>query len=120
MRTEATAKSAKQTLRIETPQAIDSYGTQRVAYPGSRETIESIEAWIIQPNGTKIIVPPESIRAQDEDTGEAVQSSQTQSTRSLYFHRYTWAVDSIGSLSHLFTPLFAGQFFEEFYIVAIR
>ena len=90
------------TLRIETPQAIVSDGTQRVAYPSSRETIESIEAWIIQPDGTKIIVPPESIRTQDEDTGEAVRSSRTQSTRSLYFHRYAWAVDSIGSLSHLF------------------
>ena len=95
-------ETSEMTLRIDTPQAIVSEGTQRVAYSSSRETIESIEAWIIQPDGTKIIVPPESIRTQDEDTGEAVRSFQTQSTRSLFFHRYAWAVDSIGSRSHLF------------------
>src|SRR3984885_1256030 len=54
------------TVRIETPQAIVSEGARRVAFSGSRATIESIEAWIIQPDGTKIIVSPELIRNQAE------------------------------------------------------
>ena len=35
----------EETLRIETPRGIRK-GTQYVGYPSSRETIESIEAWI--------------------------------------------------------------------------
>ena len=56
------------TLRIETPQAIVSEGAQRIAYASSQETIESIEAWIIEPEGAKIVVSPESIHTQDEGT----------------------------------------------------
>ena len=105
---------SEQTIRIETPQAIDSMGAQRVAYSSSRETIESIEAWIIQPDGTKIIVPPESIRTQDEDTeGGSSKFSDTKYKVIIFPQvrvgsRLYWKYESF-----VHTPLFAGQFFQD-------
>lgn len=103
------------TLRIETPQAIVSEGAQRVGYPSSRETIESIEAWTIQPDGTKIIVPPASIRTQDEGTeGGSSEFSDTKYKVIVFPQvrvgsRLYWKSESL-----VHTPLFAGQFFGTF------
>jgi hypothetical protein len=110
--------SYRQTLevayRIETPQAVASEGTQRVSYPSSRETIESVEAWIIQPDGTKIIVPPESIRTQDEDTGDGSSKFSDTKYKVIVFpqvhvgSRLYWKSESF-----VHTPLFPGQFFQD-------
>ena len=89
-------------------------GTQRVPYSSSRETIESIEAWIIQPDGTKIIVPPESIRTQDEDTGDGSSKFSDTKYKVIIFpqvhvgSRLYWKYESF-----VHTPLFAGQFFQD-------
>lgn len=102
-------------LRIETPQAIVTDGTQRVAYPSSRETIESLEAWIIEPDGTKLIVPPESIRTQDEDTGDGSSKFSDTKYKVIVFpqvhvgSRLHWKSESF-----IHTPLFAGQFFKDY------
>jgi transglutaminase-like putative cysteine protease len=102
-------------IRIETPEAIVTDGTQRVAYPSSRETIESLEAWIIQPDGTKIIVPPESIRTQDEDTGDGGSRFSDTKYRVIVYpqvhvgSRLHWKSESL-----VHTPLFAGQFFQNY------
>lgn len=102
------------TERIETPKAVISEGAQYVGYPSSRETIESLEAWIIQPDGTKIVVPPESIRTQEEDT----------SGGSTEFSDYKYKVIiypqvQVGSRLYWKTvstvrPLFEGQFFQTY------
>ena len=102
-------------LRIETPEAIVTDGTQRVAYPSSRETIESLEAWIIEPDGTKLIVPPESIRTQDEDTGDGSSKFSDTKYKVIVFpqvhvgSRLHWKSESF-----IHTPLFAGQFFKNY------
>ena len=99
----------EETLRIETPRGIRSQGTQYVGYPSSRETIESIEAWIFQPDGTKVIVPTASILDQDDNTE---------------FSDYKYKVIiypqvQVGSRLFLRTestvkPLFEGQFFRDY------
>ena len=108
-------QTSEATFRIETPQAIVSDGTQRVSYPSSRETIESVEAWIIQPDGTKIIVPPETIRTQDEDTGDGSSKFSDTKYKVIVFpqvhvgSRLYWKSESF-----VHTPLFAGQFFQDY------
>jgi transglutaminase-like putative cysteine protease len=103
------------TVRIETPQAIVSSGAQHVAYSSSRETIESIEAWISQPDGTKIVVPPESIRTQDEDTGGGSSEFSDTKYKVIIFPQVR-----VGSRlyrkweSYVHTPLFPGQFFLDY------
>jgi transglutaminase-like putative cysteine protease len=102
------------TERIETPQAIKSEGTQRISYPSTRETIQSVEAWIIQPDGTKIVVPPESIRTQDEGTEGGSSKFSDRKYKVIIFpqvrvgSRLYWKSESL-----IHTPLFAGQFFRD-------
>src|ERR1700730_4440425 len=103
------------TIRIETPQAIVSEGARRIAYASSRETVKSIDAWIIQPDGTKIIVPPESIRTQDEGTqGGSSEFSDTKYKVIVFPQvrvgsRLYWRSESF-----VHTPLFPGQFFQDY------
>jgi hypothetical protein len=108
-------ETTEMTVRIETPQAIVSSGAQHVAYSSSRETIESIEAWTIQPDGTKIIVPAESIRTQDEDTGGGSSEFSDTKYKVIIFPQVR-----VGSRlyrkweSTVHTALFPGQFFLDF------
>jgi len=44
-------------LKINTPQGIRSGGSQSVDYIASQDEVISIEAWTIQPDGTKVNVP---------------------------------------------------------------
>ena len=75
----------------------------------------SIEAWIIQPDGTKIIVPPESIRTQDEGTEGGNSKFSDKKYKVIVFpqvrvgSRLYWKFQSF-----VHTPLFAGQFFRDF------
>lgn len=58
-------------VRINTPQGIRQGSSQTVEYIDSKDTVLSIEAWTIQPDGTKIYVPESSIRTQDEQIDES-------------------------------------------------
>jgi transglutaminase-like putative cysteine protease len=58
-------------LKINTPQGIRSGGSQSVDYIASQDEVISIEAWTIQPDGTKVNVPESSIRTQDEQADES-------------------------------------------------
>jgi hypothetical protein len=105
------SQTTETTVRIETPQGIVSDGSQSVSYASARETIESIEAWVVQPDGSKIIVPPESIHTQDEGGDEISDTKykiivfpQVRVGSRLY-----WKAKKI-----VHTPLFPGQFFKTF------
>ena len=66
-------------LRVETPQGISDAGAQRVAYRSSVDDVEAIEASIIRPDGTEILVPGNTIRTQDEGTeGGSSEFTDTQ------------------------------------------
>jgi transglutaminase-like putative cysteine protease len=58
-------------VRINTPQGIRQGSSQTVEYIDSKDTVLSIEAWTVQPDGTKIYVPESSIRTQDEQIDES-------------------------------------------------
>jgi hypothetical protein len=58
-------------LKINTPQGVRSGGSQSVDYIASQDEVLSIEAWTIQPDGTKVTVPESSIRTQDEQADES-------------------------------------------------
>jgi transglutaminase-like putative cysteine protease len=58
-------------LRINTPQAVRSGGSQSIEYIASQDEVLTIEAWTIQPDGTKVLVPETSIQTQDEQADES-------------------------------------------------
>ena len=98
------------TLRIETPAAIVSEGAQRVAYASSCETIEAIEAWIIQPDGTKITVSPESIHSQDEGTEGGTSEFSDTKYKVIVFPQVRVGSRLYWRETLLHTPEFGGQF----------
>jgi transglutaminase-like putative cysteine protease len=65
-------------LRIETEQGISDAGAHRIGYRSSIDSVESIEASTIKPDGTEIKVPQDAIRTQDEDSdGGATEFNDT-------------------------------------------
>jgi Domain of Unknown Function with PDB structure (DUF3857) len=63
--------TTKVQLKINTPQGIRLGGSQTVEYINSQDEVLSIEAWTIQPDGMKVLVPEASIRTQDEQAEES-------------------------------------------------
>ena len=58
-------------LRVNTPQGIRHGGSETVAYISSQEDVLSIEAWTIQPDGTKVLIPASAIQTQDEQADDS-------------------------------------------------
>jgi hypothetical protein len=100
------------TTRIETPRGIRSHGTQYMGYPSSRETIETIQAWIIQPDGTKILVPPESIRDQDADEGNS--SFSDYKYKVIIYPKVQVGSRLYAKTESTVKPVFNGQFFRTY------
>jgi transglutaminase-like putative cysteine protease len=107
-------------LRIETPQGISSEGVQRISYASSRETIDWIEAWVLQPDGTRIVIAPDSIRTQEEGTDGGYSSFSDTKYKVIIFPRVR-----VGSELHwktestVHTPLFKGQFFANYELPSV-
>ena len=52
--------------RVDTPQGIRLLGERKISYNSTLEDVEVLEAYTIQPDGTRIVVPLDKIRTQDE------------------------------------------------------
>lgn len=108
-------KTRESVIRIETPAAISDMGVQRVSYSGLRETIDSVEGWIIQPDGTKLVVPPESVRTQEEGTdGGSTEFSDTKYKVIVFPQVRVGSRLYVKTEAVTHTPLFAGEFFRNF------
>ena len=56
-------------LRIDTPQGISAWGEQRITYNDKLEKLELVEAYTLLKDGSRIDVPPDRIRIQDDTSG---------------------------------------------------
>jgi transglutaminase-like putative cysteine protease len=111
-------ETVERVLRIETPQGAVNEGAQRLRYVSSQEDIESIEAWTVQPDGTRISVPPESIRSQDEGTEGGASEFTDEKSKAIIFPQV-----QVGSRLYLkattftHTPRYAGEFTMNYVLV---
>lgn len=55
-------------IRVDTPQGVIGAGALRVSYRSDIDTVESIEAWTVRPDGTTVTIPADAIHTQDEGT----------------------------------------------------
>lgn len=107
----STQQTSESTMRIETAQGIDSGGERKIYYNSTLEDIEVLEAYTLQPDGTRISVSPDKIRTQDafDNSGAAIFSDAKHKViiypmvdvGSQLYYRYK-------SVQH--TPLFPGHF----------
>ena len=51
-------------IRIETANAVRKFGERRISFSGSHETLDVLEAYTLQPDGTKVPLEPDQIRMQ--------------------------------------------------------
>ena len=105
------AQTSEVVFRVETPQGIEDAGTLQISYISSQETIESVEAWTTQPDGTRILVLPESIRTRDEDnSGGAAQFSDTKIKAMIFPQVQVGSRVSYKTQSLIHTPPYPGEF----------
>lgn len=63
-------KLIEHSWRIETEKGVSNFGEATISYSTSNESIEIIEAFITQPDGTKIVIGPDDIYDKADDIGE--------------------------------------------------
>jgi transglutaminase-like putative cysteine protease len=72
-------------VRIETDEGVESEGTQSVEFRKAVDVIESLQAWLIKPDGTRIVLPASSVKTQAEEAQEgASQFTDTYSKTIVY------------------------------------
>lgn len=54
--------------RIETERGIELYGERKITYNAALEKVDVVEAYSVHPDGTRVDVPPEKIRTQDDNS----------------------------------------------------
>ena len=55
-------------IRIDTANGVRKLGERRISYSGSHETLDVLEAYTLQPDGTKVPLEPDQIRTQDDNS----------------------------------------------------
>ena len=100
-------------LRVVKPQGISAAGKVSIYYIDSKDTVESFEAWNVLPDGTRIQVPPEAIRTQDEERDEdedTADFSDSKQRTAIYPKVEVGSVLHSKSLTYRHTPEYPGQF----------
>ncbi len=109
-----TYKTIESMTRIDTPQGVREDGERKLSFNEKQETLEILEAYTLQPNGTRVDVAPDKIRKQDGENLDAYSDSKTMV---MIFPQV-----KVGSQlyykakSHQHTPDFPGHFYwSEFF-----
>lgn len=102
-------------FRVDTPQGVEDTGSQQLSYISSQESIDSVVAATIQPDGTRVPVPAESIRARDEDnSGGAAQFSDTRVQIIIFPKVDVGSRLEYKARSTTHTPAYPGEFDQSF------
>lgn len=71
--------------RVLTAQGVSRVGSLLVGHQDGRDTVESIDAWTLLPDGTRVPVDPERIRDRAEDNSEGASSFSDQRFRAIVY-----------------------------------
>ena len=115
------SETAESAIRIETANAVRRFGERKITFSGSHETVEVIEAYTLQPDGTKVPLEPDQIRTQDASNGSNGIYSDEKEKLFIYPKVQVGSVLYYKYKSHQHTPDFPGHFswaehFSPFYV----
>ena len=108
-------QSIEDSFRIRTPKGAEDYGSREISYISSQEEILSVEAWTVTPDGTRVPVPPSSIRDREEDNSGGVAEFSDTKVKAMIFPRV--AVGSLVSykaVSRVHATPYPGEFTQAF------
>ena len=97
--------------RVDTPQGIRMLGERKITYNSTLEDVEVLEAYTIQPDGTRINVPLDKIRTQDETADDGASYSDSKSKVIIYPKLEVGSQVYYRAKSVQHTPEFPGHFF---------
>jgi hypothetical protein len=114
---------AESSIRIETANAVRRFGERKITYSGAHETVEVLEAYTLQPDGTKVPLEPDQIRTQDVGNGSGGIYSDEKEKLLIYPKVQVGSVLYYKYKSHQHTPDFPGHFswsehYSPFYVWA--
>ncbi len=101
---------AESSIRIETANAVRRVGERKITYSGTHETVEVLEAYTLQPDGTKVPLEPDQIRTQDAGNGRGGIYSDEKEKLLIYPKVQVGSVLYYKYKSHQHTPDFPGHF----------
>ena len=97
--------------RVDTPQGLRLLGERKITYNATLEDVEILEAYTIQPDGTRILVPLDKIRTQDEVEDDGAIYSDSKSKVIIYPKLEVGSQVYYRAKSVQHTPEFPGHFF---------
>ena len=97
--------------RVDTPQGVRMLGERKISYNSTLEDVEVLEAYTIQPDGTRIAVPLDKIRTQDDVEEDGAIYSDSKSKVIIYPKLEVGSQVYYRAKSVLPTPQFPGHFF---------
>ena len=97
--------------RVDTPQGVRMLGERKISYNSTLENVEVLEAYTIQPDGTRISVPLDKIRTQDETADDGAIYSDSKSKVIIYPKLEVGSQVYYRAKSVQHTPEFPGHFF---------
>ena len=97
--------------RVDTPQGVRMLGERKITYNSTLENVEVLEAYTIQPDGTRIGVPLDKIRTQDETADDGAIYSDSKSKVIIYPKLEVGSQVYYRAKSVQHTPEFPGHFF---------
>lgn len=97
--------------RVDTPQGVRLLGERKITYNSSLEDVEVLEAYTIQPDGTRIVVPLDKIRTQDEVEDDGAIYSDSKSKVIIYPKLEVGSQVYYRAKAVQHTPEFPGHFF---------
>ena len=97
--------------RVDTPQGVRMLGERKISYNSTLEDVEVLEAYTIQPDGTRIAVPLDKIRTQDEVEDDGAIYSDSKSKVIIYPKLEVGSQVYYRAKSVQHTPQFPGHFF---------
>lgn len=108
-------------VRIETADAVRRIGERKIYYSGAHETVDILEAYTLQPDGSKVPLDPDQIRTQDAGNGSGGIYSDEKVKLLIYPKVQVGSVLHYKYKSHQHTADFPGHFswarhFSPFYV----
>ena len=97
--------------RVDTPQGVRLLGERKISYNSTLEDVEVLEAYTIQPDGTRIVVPLDKIRTQDEVEDDGAIYSDSKSKVIIYPKLEVGSQVYYRAKAVQHTPEFPGHFF---------
>ncbi len=97
--------------RVDTPQGVRMLGERKISYNSTLEDVEVLEAYTIQPDGTRIAVPLDKIRTQDDVEEDGAIYSDSKSKVIIYPKLEVGSQVYYRAKSVQHTPQFPGHFF---------